>query len=1369
MKVLFDSGASISLITKSGIKLLPKIKIRPTNVNVWAANNQRIPLTGEVMLKIHLRKPIIHRFVITHNNISGCTALLGTDIYPKLDSFYLAGLRNAGIVLSLNGDNFSLLCSKPTKQTYSISPLTQPAPSHFVVFKLLSEDFESFEEIHPISKLENGFIPDIPSSDSDKERIALFTNMLESIDFSHLSPPILHQIKTILLTHRSLFITTPSDPCGLIPNKVISITTEPGEPIRSKLRKYSPELASKIKMMNLSMLQRGIIEKSSSDWSNPVVLVQRPDSSTTLRLCLDLRILNKRISFDAYPIKDIKSILHTVSGYKIYSTLDISEAYFCLLIDPKDRHKLAFRTPDGLYQFTRLPFGILTGCAIWNRTFEEILEGLGPNVQSYFDDLVIFTNTLEEHLSYLSATLHTLSKAGLRIKLTKCQLVRTNVKFLGFSISSSGSSPTPDGVRSVQSLKRPETLKQLRSFLGSVGYYRDFIPQFTHIAIPLYDLTKKHTKFTWSDQANKSWISLKSSLSSDHVLIPPQLNKPYYLATDATRYTIAGVLLQKINDKLHPIEYFSRRLKPPETRYHTNEIEGLAIFACVKRWQHYLLFTNFTIFTDNSSMTHLFNRKDPINNRVARWLVFLASFRYTVIHIKGKDNLLPDLLSRYVDFDKLEAENKNYSLFTISRQPTKILQPTNLQCSNLSLSSIPTLTWTTLPPSTLRSKQEADPRWKRIIDYLIPRLDNIRQLPRPKIPCLSDFTLNNENILCIKTKTNSTLSLRPVVPDCYIPLALSYLHDSHLAAHPSPRQTQISGESKLYWTTLIKDTREYARSCIYCQQFKDITQYFPDVIGNNKITPNFPNESLSMDITFMQPSTNGMKYILSIMDMYSRFTTFYPLRNMYADTISDILNDHCCTFGFPNLIVTDDANNISASLQKDIFSLLSIKHSMTIPYRHNPLMVERIHHPLKQALSIMCQGAEKSWPTYLKKVTYALNTTYNGSLDCSPMQAFFMRQQNPQTNLGDITLNDTCDPDLIAEISQFRKTLAELSTLKKQEYNKLKNKNTKECPTLNIGDHVMCKRLAFKEGINRKMQSRRTGPWEVTTSQGSEISLKLISNPNITRRRHISHLAPFIPRPLNLQLTNSPRATPPITEPNDHSQHTIQTPPEDNPHHDNQRLPHLLTSPSLSPRDPQTSNHDILQIIPDSLIIIGIECHLRKALGLSKEIFKKFPQTSPYSGTIDLDKPNNEILFKLLRQRPCARRDPGSCILKLPKTRSPNPIVAHLTIQYLPGKAFDNDGIHKDYLLHNRMHINPHLSSLITSDTKEQRIHWFSQALDKLLSIISELKPRPDKLFIPSNIGCGYSGGNPPSYTTILRQFTANLQTLGCELFLIHK
>ena len=1375
MKVLFDSGASISLITKTGLSLLHDVKIRPTTVKVWAANNQRIPLAGEVTLRIHLQNPIFHRFVITHNNISGCAALLGTDIYHKLDSFCLAGLRDAGIILSLNGDNFSLLCSRPSHTTYSIIAKTSPTPSHFVVLKLLSDDFESFEEIHPITNLENGFVPDVPSSQSDKERITLFNQMLESFDFSHLPTTTIDQVKAILIQNRSLFITSPSDPCGLIPNKVISINTDPGEPIRAKLRRYSPELTTKIKEMNQLMLQRGIIEKSSSDWSNPVVLVQRPDSSTTLRLCLDLRRLNARIKFDAFPIPDIKTILHRVAGHKFYTTVDISEAYFCLSIREKDRHKIAFRTPDGLYQFTRLPFGIQTGCAIWNRAFQEILENLGPNVQSYFDDLIIFTNTLSDHLSYLKATLKTLSKAGLRIKLTKCQLVKHKVKFLGFSISCAGSSPTADGVRSVQSLKRPETLKQLRSFLGSINYYREYIPKFTTMAVPLYDLTKKHNKFTWNDEANTAWVTLKKSLSSNYILIPPQLNKPYYIATDATRHTIAGVLLQKINDKLRPIEYFSRRLKPPETRYHTNEIEGLAIFASVKRWQHFLLFSEFTIFTDNSAMTHLFNRKEPINNRVARWLVFLASFKYKVIHIKGKDNLLPDHLSRYVDFDLLEKwEAEDNLLFSVTTSPgtSSFLQHdhtpgkvTNHPILHLTTSPAPVQIWSSIPMKSLRSKQENDPIWLQIINYLEQRLTNIQELPTTKIPCLSNFTLNKDNILCLQVHNGNDILYKPVVPNCYIPLALAHLHDSPLAAHPSPRQTRIAASNTFYWKSMLSDSLLYSRSCIHCQQFREVTQYFPDMIGHNKLIPQYPSECLSMDVTYMQTATTGEKYILSIMDMYSRYTIFYPLRDMYADTISKRLVEHCCNFGFPKVIVTDDANNISASLARDILSLLSIQHSITIPYRHNPLMVERIHHPLKQALSIMCQGAEKSWTKYLKKVNYALNARHNSTLNCSPSQAFFMRQQNPQPNFNDIALTPSCDPDLIAETTQFRKILAKTSESKKKDYNEKKNKKTKGPPLLQPGNLVMCKRLAYEEGINRKMQSRRTGPWVITVVNGSEILIRLINDPQVVRRRHISHLAPFISRPQHLTLEVIPESEGQHITTNENPTETEQQKqpqPEASP---------LLTDTdhNLTPCHPLHLSRDLLQFTPHSMTIIGIECHLRKAMGLAKQILLKYPQTSPYSGSLPIDKPSNDTLFKLLRNRPPARRTPGSYILKYPKTRSQTPLIAHLTIQYLPGKAIDNGGIHGEYLSQNHEHMDAYLCSLISSDTTSQRLQWLSQALDQLYNHILTSEPKLNNIFIPSTLGCGFSGGDPPSYISILNQFTTNLKTIGCKVLLIKR
>ena len=445
MKVLFDSGSSVSILTQKGKRIITETDIKPTNVNVWAANNQKLKLGGEIMLTLNLQTPIDHKFLISQNDISGCHALLGTDLYSKLDSFSLTGFKDLGITLCINNSLFSFNNKENPEYIYiifseeEINPIATDHCTYIVkraeteeINKLLDEDFETNSDILPINDIQNGFTPDIPTVSSNKERMELFEKMIDNLDLQHLKPPTKNRLITILKLASQLFITTPNDPVGLIPNCVVRINTSEGEPIRAKQRKFSPLVAAKVKQMNVAMISRGIIELSKSQWSNPIVLVKRPGASTSLRMCLDLRELNKRIQFDSYPIGDIKSILQSVSGYKIYTTLDISEAYFCMLIHPDDRYKLAYRTPDGLYQFCRLPFGILTGCALWNRKFQEILSELGDeNLKAYFDDLIIFTNDEDSHLALLNKVLKTLLKAGLRIKLTKCQLVKGSVKFLG--------------------------------------------------------------------------------------------------------------------------------------------------------------------------------------------------------------------------------------------------------------------------------------------------------------------------------------------------------------------------------------------------------------------------------------------------------------------------------------------------------------------------------------------------------------------------------------------------------------------------------------------------------------------------------------------------------------------------------------------------------------------------------------------------------------------------------------------------------------------------------------------------------------------------------------------------------------------------
>ena len=1360
MKVLFDSGSSVSLITKKGNQLLKFNNITPTNIRVWAANNQKLNLKGEITLILHLDKPIKHRFLITQNDISDCHALLGTDLYPKLDSFLLSGTRDLGISLCMNNSIFSfsshknlnssllLLINKPdmglTQYLISISNME-------TAYKLLDEDFDSCDEKEPINDIENGCTPDIPNASSSNERTKIFNKMLQELDLNHLNHLNRRNLLRILRTVSGLFVTSPEDPVGLIPNCVVRINTSEGEPIRAKQRKFSPILASKVKQMNTNMLTKGIIEKSCSAWSNPLVLVQKPGASTALRFCLDLRQLNKRILFDSYPIADIKTMLQTVIGHQYYSTVDISEAYFCMLIHPEDRYKLAYRTPDGLYQFCRLPFGVLTGCALWNRKFQEILADLGDsNIRAYFDDLIIFTESETTHLNLLKKVLDTLLKSGLRIKLAKCQLMKTSVKFLGFSISKHGSSPTSEGIVAVRSLKQPDNLKQLRSFLGAIGYYRDFIPNFAETASPLYDLTKKNMKFKWNIDSNKAWQSLKTTLSSKLILIAPDTNKQFFIATDATQNSIAGVLLQKNGDVLKPIEYFSRRLRPPESRYHTNETEGLAIFACFKKWEHYLLLNRTTVMTDNSSMTYIFDRKEPCNARVGRWQIYLATFRYKIIHIKGSENKLADYLSRYVDHDLLEEMtgtpttpksntkptiNTEYALTMGYTTPSETTTSPSTSATEIDTS------WLNITPEELRKRQELEPRWKEIINFLENEKKPSKICCRPKIKSLSDFVLNDKHILCTMSRRDNNIYLKPVIPTSLIPSALYYLHDSEWAGHPTPRKTRTIALDKFYWPTILSDTITYAKSCITCQKFREITRLYPDIINPNKIVPQFPNEALSIDIIYMQTATSGEKYILSIMDMYSRYCKFYPLRDMYAESISTSILDFCCIFGFPNLIFTDDASNLSASLSRNIFSALRIIHSVAIPYRHNPSMVERIHSPLKKGLSLLCQGAEASWPKFLSKMTYALNSTPHGSLNCTPMEAYFFRQNNPQPNLGNCTLNENCDPDLIDEIKNLRTILTQTSEEMKKTYIEKKNKDAKEQPILLPGEKVMLKREAFDPGINRKMQEIRTGPWKVITVLNTEITISLIDHPTITRRRHISHLAPFIERPNHLNTT---------------------------------RIPSLKLSDQLTYQYPSISIisgnfSSPIFIKPQSIIAIGIECMLRVAHGLTKETLNTFPYGSMYTKSSTIIKPNNDELLTLLRTRPSARRTPGQCIMKEPRTKRPGPKIANMTIQYSPGKAIDNGGVQTEYLTQHNKYLDSNTKELLIKDTVENRLTWFEQALSDTRKQIFLNEIPPSNIYIPKNIGCGFSGGNTDQYIKILNKFASIMHLSGFNTILVEK
>ena len=402
------------------------------------------------------------------------------------------------------------------------------------------------------------------------------------------------------------------------------------------------------------MIEMGIIQPSTSNFCSPSVLVKKADTNPIeYRLTQDFRALNAITIFDAEPMPAIDSELYKFANARFISEVDITRAYYQIPLSPESRKYTAFSTSKGLMEYLRLPFGLVTACATYVRLMRRILSDIDPNlsrfISVYFDNIYIATEDFNTHLNVLDALFACLEKHNLTAKPSKCSFACKRVNYLGFIIGDGSIQPQPSKVEAISNMTLPKNKKELRSFLGFVGFYRKFIPNMSDLSATLSNMLKKEApdKLIWSDTTTESFDELKYYLRSSPILHLPDLNKKFCIRTDASGIGIAAMLIQYHDDMAKPVCYASRKLLPRETRYSTIERECLALVWGISKFDYYLYGREFLIETDHKPLTFLKQFKCS-NPRLMRWALSLQMYQFTVIYIPGSENHGPDVLSRCV-------------------------------------------------------------------------------------------------------------------------------------------------------------------------------------------------------------------------------------------------------------------------------------------------------------------------------------------------------------------------------------------------------------------------------------------------------------------------------------------------------------------------------------------------------------------------------------------------------------------------------------------------------------------------------------------------------------------------------------------------
>ncbi|XP_056850830.1 uncharacterized protein LOC130500129 [Raphanus sativus] len=482
--------------------------------------------------------------------------------------------------------------------------------------------------------------------------LLVYKESLLASSSSDLAPEIPSEFLGILQDYSDVF--PEENPKGLPPVRGIEhqIDLVPGAslPNRPAYRTNPVETKELEKQIN-DLLEKGYIRESLSPCAVPVLLVPKKDGSW--RMCVDCRAINNITVKYRHPIPRLDDMLDELHGSKYFSKIDLKSGYHQIRMKEGDEWKTAFKTKLGLYEWLVMPFGLTNAPSTFMRLMNHVLRSfIGHFVVVYFDDILIYSKSLDEHKQHLKSVLEVLRKEHLFANLGKCSFGTDHVVFLGFVVGADGLRVDEQKVQAIRDWPIPKTISEVRSFHGLAGFYRRFVQNFSTLAAPLTEVIKKNVGFKWGPAQEEAFEILKGKLTNAPLLVLPDFSKAFEIECDASGVGIGAVLMQEGK----PVAYFSEKLGGAMLNYPTYDQELYALVRALQTWQHYLWPKEFIIHTDHQSLRHL-KGQQKLNKRHARWMEFIETFPYVIKYKQGKENVVADALSRrYTLLSALETK-----------------------------------------------------------------------------------------------------------------------------------------------------------------------------------------------------------------------------------------------------------------------------------------------------------------------------------------------------------------------------------------------------------------------------------------------------------------------------------------------------------------------------------------------------------------------------------------------------------------------------------------------------------------------------------------------------------------------------------------
>ncbi len=854
------------------------------------------------------------------------------------------------------------------------------------------------------------------------------------IDYGKLNEDDRRRVMKLLEENRDVFSRDSQD-LGFTDTVQHEIPLVDNAPFRLPYRKIPAKQFQEVREHLAGLQKSGVIRPSTSPYASPIVLVRKKDG--TMRMCVDYRRLNSKMVRDAYPLPRIEESLDALGGAKYFSCLDLTSGYLQVKVAEQDQPKTAFTTPMGLFEYTRMPFGLMNAPATFQRLMTTVLGDLNfTSVLLYLDDIVVFSSTVDEHIQRLQCVFSRLQEHGLKLKPAKCHLLKESVQYLGHIVSAEGIATDPEKTSAVKKWPVPRCKKEVRSFLGFTGYYRRFIHNYSKIASPLFALIGgkrgvKDPPFSWSDECQAAFDHLKKRLTTTPILGYADYSLPFTVMTDASREGLGAVLSQLQEGKERVIAYASRTLSAPEAKYPAHKLEFKALhWAITDKFKDYLYGSRVTVMTDNNPLTYVL-KNAKLDAHGHRWISDLSQYEMEVLYRPGKQNANADALSRIqrdevariLDEPERQGNGKSKELQEelVPTNPTKnthvetpILKAQIQQMSSSAETGVTrvqgerqqaianeqgtdqdTAGTTCGHGLDLAEAQKADPAISRVIELKLQRIKpSRRQLTKePKVVQRMLRSWNSlrvqGGVLVYQKSDNSGEGSLPVVPEALRLQILCYLHDN--MGHLGFERTTELIRSRYFWPGMYSYVKRYIKRCKRCTLRKLPNSRRQAELVNIHTTR--PLELICIDFLSLEQSKGGFEHILVITDHFTRYAQAYPTRNQKATTVAKLLwQKFIIHYGIPDRIHSDQGKSFEAEVVQELCELLKIKKSRTSPYHpQGNGMTERFNRTLLSMLGTLEPTKKVDWAMYVESMTHAYNSTVHDSTGYSPFHLMFMR------------------------------------------------------------------------------------------------------------------------------------------------------------------------------------------------------------------------------------------------------------------------------------------------------------------------------------------------------------------------------------------